>query len=79
MGESPQLRGFYYGSGFNSGGMMMGGGAGRQLAHLALRGYPEYDIFNCDVKLDVFLSKQLIYILNYIDISLRNSAFSFSV
>lgn len=54
MGESPQLRGFYYGSGFNSGGMMMGGGAGRQLAHLALRGYPEYDIFNCDVKLDIY-------------------------
>jgi len=50
MGESPQLRGFFYGSGFNSGGMMMGGGAGRQIALLALRGYPEFDIFNCDVK-----------------------------
>jgi len=50
MGESPLLRGFFYGSGFNSGGMMMGGGAGRQIALLALRGYPEYDIFNCDVK-----------------------------
>ena len=32
MGEDPMVRGFYHGVGFNSSGMMLGGGCGEQLA-----------------------------------------------
>ena len=49
MGES-NIRGFYVNCGFNSGGMMLGGGAGRQLAHWVYRGKPEFDLFNCDIR-----------------------------
>ena len=50
MGESTNVRGFFVGSGFNSGGMMLGGGAGRQLAHWVVHGRPEIDMFNCDLR-----------------------------
>lgn len=33
MGEAPELRGFFLGCGFNSAGMMLGGGCGQELAH----------------------------------------------
>ena len=32
MGEDPRVRGFFHGVGFNSAGMMLGGGCGDQLA-----------------------------------------------
>ncbi|XP_076800239.1 sarcosine dehydrogenase, mitochondrial-like [Clavelina lepadiformis] len=50
MGESVEVRGFFIGSGFNSGGMMLGGGAGRQLAHWVYHGRPELDLINCDIR-----------------------------
>jgi len=50
IGESPEVRGFFVGSAFNSGGMMLGGGAGRQLAHWVYYGKPEIDLFNCDIR-----------------------------
>nr|XP_018667188.1 sarcosine dehydrogenase, mitochondrial-like [Ciona intestinalis] len=50
MGESTQVRGYFHGSGFNSGGMMLGGGAGRQLAHWVIHGKPEIDLVNCDIR-----------------------------
>ncbi|CAO2587648.1 Sarcosine dehydrogenase, mitochondrial, partial [Lemmus lemmus] len=33
MGEAPELRGFFLGCGFNSAGMMLGGGCGHELAN----------------------------------------------
>jgi len=33
IGEEPTLRGFYHGCGFNSAGMMFGGGCGWQLVN----------------------------------------------
>lgn len=35
IGEEPTLRGFYHGCGFNSAGMMFGGGCGWQLVRFA--------------------------------------------
>uniref|UniRef100_H2ZAI7 FAD dependent oxidoreductase domain-containing protein n=1 Tax=Ciona savignyi TaxID=51511 RepID=H2ZAI7_CIOSA len=45
MGESPTTRGYFHGSAFNSGGIM-GGGAGRQLAHWVIHGKPEINLAN---------------------------------
>ncbi|XP_076800247.1 sarcosine dehydrogenase, mitochondrial-like [Clavelina lepadiformis] len=50
LGESPEVRGFFFGSGFNSGGMMLGGGAGREIAHWVLNGKPELNLFAWDVR-----------------------------
>lgn len=50
LGEAPEIRGFYHGSAFNSGGMMMGGGAGKQLAHWIIEGSPQMDMFSMDIK-----------------------------
>uniref|UniRef100_H2ZAI5 FAD dependent oxidoreductase domain-containing protein n=1 Tax=Ciona savignyi TaxID=51511 RepID=H2ZAI5_CIOSA len=49
MGESPTTRGYFHGSAFNSGGIM-GGGAGRQLAHWVIHGKPEINLANCDIR-----------------------------
>nr|XP_002128931.1 sarcosine dehydrogenase, mitochondrial-like [Ciona intestinalis]XP_018667187.1 sarcosine dehydrogenase, mitochondrial-like [Ciona intestinalis]XP_026689996.1 sarcosine dehydrogenase, mitochondrial-like [Ciona intestinalis] len=50
LGESPEVRGFFYGSGFNSGGMMYGGGAGRELANWVIYGKPSIDMFAWDIR-----------------------------
>jgi len=50
MGEDPSLRGLWHGVGFNSSGMMLGGGCGRQLAHWVLHGRPEIDMYGYDVR-----------------------------
>ena len=49
-GEEPTLRGFYHGCGFNSAGMMFGGGCGWQLAQWVVQGRPELDMFGYDVR-----------------------------
>uniref|UniRef100_A0A8C5FI04 Sarcosine dehydrogenase n=1 Tax=Gadus morhua TaxID=8049 RepID=A0A8C5FI04_GADMO len=46
MGEAPEVRGFFLGCGFNSAGMMLGGGCGRELAHWIIHGRPEKDIYD---------------------------------
>uniref|UniRef100_A0A8C9X3Z5 Sarcosine dehydrogenase n=1 Tax=Sander lucioperca TaxID=283035 RepID=A0A8C9X3Z5_SANLU len=48
MGEAPEVRGFYLGCGFNSAGMMLGGGCGRELAHWIIHGRPEKDMYDYD-------------------------------
>lgn len=48
------MRGFFHGSGFNSGGMMLGGGAGKQLAHWVVNGRPELDMFSMDIRFVFF-------------------------
>lgn len=50
LGEAPEVRGFYHGSAFNSGGMMLGGGAGKQLAHWVVEGNPTLDMFSMDIR-----------------------------
>mmetsp|Transcript_58774 Transcript_58774/g.120227 ORF Transcript_58774/g.120227 Transcript_58774/m.120227 type:complete len:913 (+) Transcript_58774:43-2781(+) len=50
MGEVPGCRGFFLGAGFNSNGIMLAGGAGRELAHWVAEGHPTLDMFSYDVK-----------------------------
>ncbi|XP_072604321.1 sarcosine dehydrogenase, mitochondrial isoform X1 [Vulpes vulpes] len=50
MGEAPELRGFYLGCGFNSAGMMLGGGCGQELAHWIIQGRPEKDMYSYDIR-----------------------------
>ncbi|RDD45364.1 Sarcosine dehydrogenase, mitochondrial [Trichoplax sp. H2] len=50
MGESYEVRGFYFGCGFNSSGMMLGGGCGRELAKWILHGSPDLDMFGYDIR-----------------------------
>ncbi|KAJ7986891.1 hypothetical protein DPEC_G00333100 [Dallia pectoralis] len=50
MGEAPEVRGFFLGCGFNSAGMMLGGGCGRELAHWIIHGRPEMDMYGYDIR-----------------------------
>uniref|UniRef100_A0A8C6JPK1 Uncharacterized protein n=1 Tax=Melopsittacus undulatus TaxID=13146 RepID=A0A8C6JPK1_MELUD len=50
MGEAPEVRGFFLGCGFNSAGMMLGGGCGRELAHWIIHGRPEKDMYGYDIR-----------------------------
>ncbi|XP_068925341.1 sarcosine dehydrogenase, mitochondrial [Petaurus breviceps papuanus] len=50
MGEAPELRGFFLGCGFNSAGMMLGGGCGKELAHWIVHGRPEKDMYGYDIR-----------------------------
>ncbi|XP_059494222.1 sarcosine dehydrogenase, mitochondrial isoform X2 [Stegostoma tigrinum] len=50
MGEAPELRGYYLGCGFNSAGMMLGGGCGKELAHWVIHGRPEKDMYGYDIR-----------------------------
>ncbi|XP_056146908.1 sarcosine dehydrogenase, mitochondrial [Lampris incognitus] len=50
MGEAPEVRGFFLGCGFNSAGMMLGGGCGKELAHWIIGGRPEKDMYGYDIR-----------------------------
>ncbi|XP_064420418.1 sarcosine dehydrogenase, mitochondrial [Latimeria chalumnae] len=50
MGEVPEVRGFFLGCGFNSAGMMLGGGCGKELAHWVIHGRPEKDMYGYDIR-----------------------------
>uniref|UniRef100_A0A8C9VKN1 Sarcosine dehydrogenase, mitochondrial n=1 Tax=Scleropages formosus TaxID=113540 RepID=A0A8C9VKN1_SCLFO len=50
MGEAPEVRGFFLGCGFNSAGMMLGGGCGKELAHWVIHGRPEKDMYGYDIR-----------------------------
>ncbi|KAM4719186.1 sarcosine dehydrogenase, mitochondrial isoform 2-T2 [Anableps anableps] len=50
MGEAPEVRGFFLGCGFNSAGMMLGGGCGRELAKWIIHGRPEKDMYGYDIR-----------------------------
>ena len=50
MGEDPRVRGLFHGVGFNSAGMMLGGGCGDQLAKWVVRGRPELDMYGYDMR-----------------------------
>jgi len=50
MGEAPELRGFYFGCGFNSSGMMLSAGCGEELAKWLIKGRPEKDMYSYDIR-----------------------------
>mmetsp|Transcript_10246 Transcript_10246/g.13443 ORF Transcript_10246/g.13443 Transcript_10246/m.13443 type:complete len:937 (+) Transcript_10246:534-3344(+) len=49
VGPQPGVRGFFQACGFNSMGMMLGGGIGRELATWIVEGSPSIDLFSFDV------------------------------
>ncbi|MPC31556.1 Sarcosine dehydrogenase, mitochondrial [Portunus trituberculatus] len=50
MGEDPNVEGFFHCVGFNSSGMMLGGGCGDQMARWVLHGRPDLDMFGYDIR-----------------------------
>ena len=49
MGEAPGLKNFYVAAGFNSLGILLGGGAGQIMAQWIVDGYPPVDISEIDI------------------------------
>ncbi len=49
MGEAPELKNFYVAAGFNSLGILLGGGAGRIMAQWIVDGYPSVDVSGIDI------------------------------
>ncbi|KAL8174607.1 UNVERIFIED_CONTAM: hypothetical protein K2H54_049885 [Gekko kuhli] len=62
MGEAPEVRGFFLGCGFNSAGMMLGGGCGKELAHWIVHGRPEKDMYGYDIRFNTSNSEALLSI-----------------
>jgi glycine cleavage system aminomethyltransferase T/glycine/D-amino acid oxidase-like deaminating enzyme len=50
MGEAPNLKGFFIAAGFNSLGILSGGGAGRVMAHWILNGYAPMDVWSVNIR-----------------------------
>ena len=50
LGETPEVRGFYVGCGFNAFGIASGGGAGRALAEWVAGGEPPFDLWPVDIR-----------------------------
>ena len=50
LGEAPELKNFYVGTGFNAFGIASGGGAGMALAEWVFRGQPPYDLWSVDIR-----------------------------
>ncbi len=50
LGESPELRGFFVGAGFNAFGIAAGGGAGKALAEWIVADEPPYDLWAVDIR-----------------------------
>ncbi len=50
MGPDHRLTGLFHNCGYNSAGMMFGGGCGEQLAKWIVDGRPEFHMFNFDVR-----------------------------
>lgn len=50
MGEAPNLKNYYVAAGFNSLGILLGGGAGQVMAQWIADGYPPVDISEIDIR-----------------------------
>ncbi|MCP4359861.1 MAG: FAD-dependent oxidoreductase [Chloroflexi bacterium] len=50
MGEAPELQNFFVAAGFNSLGILLGGGAGQVLAHWIVEGLPDVDVTEIDIQ-----------------------------
>lgn len=49
-GEDPRCSGLFYSCGYNSAGMMLGGGCGEQIAYWIINGRPNNYMFNYDIR-----------------------------
>jgi len=49
MGLAPELDNFYVAAGFNSLGILMGGGVGRVMAEWIVEGIPDVDVTEIDI------------------------------
>ena len=50
MGEAPNLQGFFVAAGFNSLGILSGGGVGHTMAHWIVQGHPPLDIWSVNIR-----------------------------
>ncbi len=50
IGESPEVKGFFVGAGFNAFGIASGGGAGMALAEWVAKGEPPFDLWPVDIR-----------------------------
>jgi len=50
MGEAPELRNFFVAAGFNSLGILSGGGAGLVMAHWIVNGHPPMDVWSVNLR-----------------------------
>jgi 4-methylaminobutanoate oxidase (formaldehyde-forming) len=50
MGEAPELRNFFVAAGFNSLGILLGGGVGQVMAQWIVDGYPQVDISSINIE-----------------------------
>ncbi|MEJ2557240.1 MAG: FAD-dependent oxidoreductase [Anaerolineae bacterium] len=50
MGETPELQNFFVAAGFNSLGILLGGGVGQVLAHWMVEGLPDVDVTEIDIQ-----------------------------
>nr|XP_033339035.1 sarcosine dehydrogenase, mitochondrial [Megalopta genalis] len=50
MGEDPRCSGLFYSCGYNSAGMMFGGGCGEQISRWIINGRPDNYMFNYDIR-----------------------------
>ncbi len=50
MGEAPNLKGFFTAAGFNSLGILSGGGAGRVIAHWIVHGHAPMDVWSVNIR-----------------------------
>jgi 4-methylaminobutanoate oxidase (formaldehyde-forming) len=50
MGEAPNLRNFFVAAGFNSLGILSGGGAGLVMAHWIVHGHPPMDVWSVNIR-----------------------------
>lgn len=50
VGEDPRLHGMFHNCGFNSAGVMLGGGCGDQIAQWIINGRPSIHMYSCDVR-----------------------------
>ena len=50
LGEAPELRGYFVGTGFNAFGIASAGGAGKVLAEWILEGEPPFDLWPADIR-----------------------------
>ncbi len=50
LGEAPELKNFFVGTGFNAFGIAAGGGAGMALAEWVAKGEPPFDLWSADIR-----------------------------
>ncbi|MDB4339847.1 FAD-dependent oxidoreductase [Pelagibacteraceae bacterium] len=72
LGETEEIKNFYVCCGFNSIGIGSGGGAGKTIAELMLRGHNNKDLFSLDIKRFEKFNSSLKFIQNRVTETLGN-------